>query len=191
MPSMGDLLDERLRGEGAIPTTERVRVTDVGFTIPDSHRSKVITEWAEHLSGTSNKKSKAYKTARRNLERWSPSPAARARGAKPRRVTTRLREKVATAIDDADATANALRGGAEMKLLISWYSSRKPEWVPPHYNLHIDGFVMDHVIDAWENGHSEDAGGELWFAFLRAYNVPNIEDWMENVELRELQMEPA
>jgi hypothetical protein len=140
------------------------------------------TAFAEALSGTSDKQSRAYKAARRNVERWVA-------GRRPMRVSVR---RIVSARRQQGARLTAIRAaGADVRLQVSWYATRRPEWLPPHRWLHIARDPMRRVVRHWADGDHELAAGALFTAFARAYNVPNIDDWMRDVEVVDLALRPT
>jgi len=182
------LLDAQLgAGLGAFDA-EEFEIIDVGDLVaPGLGRSQSLTELAELLSGTSDKKSKAYKTARRNAERWAPKS-----GKKPRQPTVRSRRRIGGARRQQDARlAQFRRHGGEMRVKISWYGSRAPEWLPPHRWQHIRQRQMRKVVSLWAEGEHELAAEELFFEFLDQYGVPNPLDWLADTEIIDLRLIPS
>lgn len=130
------------------------------------------TELAELLSGTSDKKTRAYKSARRQVERWNPIKPDR-RPQRPTRSQGRLQL--------ATRTQRIRNTGANVRFQIQWYEGRAPEWVPANTYLAIPGDVMR---------EAEGNPLALWTAFLVAYNVPNVRDWLQNVRIIETDVRP-
>lgn len=177
-----ELLDAQLgRGLAAFDPTE-VELVEVDLVMPGLSRSESLTAYAELLAGTSDKKSKAYKTARRNAERWS-------RGRRPKPVS---RRRIAGARRQQDETLAAFRRhGGEMRVKVSWYGERRPEWLPPHRWQHIRQRQMRQVVRLWAEGEPWEAADHLFREFLHGYGVPNPDDWMADVEVIELRLIPS
>jgi hypothetical protein len=140
------------------------------------------TAMAELLAGTDDKKSRAYKAQRRNVERW-------AKGRKPMPITVR---RIVSARRQSSLRLRAFRNhGANMRVQVSWYAERRREWLPPNRWITIPTREIREVIREWAQGRLIAAAAMLWREFLHRYNVPNIEDWERDVIVVDLRLEPA
>jgi hypothetical protein len=140
------------------------------------------TALAELLAGTDEKKSKAYKAQRRNVERW-------AKGRAPKMVSIR---RIVNARRQQSARLRAYRErGGEMRVKVMWYAERRAEWLPPRRWIHQPREVMRSVIRKWARDEHEAAANELWREFLERYEVPNVKDWLRDVIVVDLMLEPA
>jgi hypothetical protein len=148
-----------------------------------------ISELAEAMAGVGRKGSPtAYRSARRQLERW------RKGGVTPR---LRSRERLRGARRQATARLTAFRArGADMRIYMVWGSAasarrkRRGEWLPPHEWIQIARTVMRRVIREWAQGELEEAADLLFVEFLQSYGIDNAEDFMEGAEVLELLLEP-
>ena len=143
------------------------------------------TELAELLAGTPNKQSREYRSARRQVERWAKKPGTR--------IEQRSRNRLAGAGRQARSprlTAFRAHGG-EMRVKVSWYEERKPEWLPPQRWIHITQKAMRAVIRYWADGDTQLAAGLLFTEFAERYNVPNVDDWLADVVVQDLRLEPT
>lgn len=182
----GALLDRELgpRYAGAAPGP--VEIEDV--LPPGGTRAQRRTRLAEILAGTSDKKTRGYRNARRQAERWIP---ARGRKAATPTLPSRLRLGRARA-EETERVQSMRERGCEMKLRVLWYGSRrKPEWLPPGPGrwVHISEWHMRRVINLWADGDSEEAADELIREFLKAYGVPNPTDWLAEAEIEDMRLE--
>lgn len=151
-------------------------------------RTERLSELAEVLAGTADKKSRAYKSARRRVERWEPGPGRRP--VKPTKVNQR---RLRGARRQQSATMREFRqlGGA-MKLQIEWYLDRGSEWVPPHNQyVHIPIKGMRSVLRLWSEDEREEAADELLREFLRRYKVGNPSDWLMTIVVLDLRLFPS
>lgn len=164
----------------------------MGFVVPGLDRTQSLSELAELLSGTSDKKSRAYKSARRQAERWSPSERARARGIKARTPTVRARERLGRARRQQNTYLRQLRlHGGSMKIFVKWASGdTKGRWKPPAYWVHIRQQVMREVLRDWADGRNARAERTLFAEFLEQYEVPNPDDWFQGAEVQQLRLVP-
>lgn len=143
------------------------------------------TELAEALAGTTNKRSREYKSARRRVERWQRQGT--------RRITPRSQKQ----LDSARRTFGNQRHdefrrrGADMRVQIVWYEGHRTEWLPPGRWVRITAGTMRYVIQTWSENEVELAAGALYTAFLEQYEVPNIDDWQAETEVIGLELEPA
>lgn len=149
-----------------------------------------ISELAEAMSGVGRQGSPtAYRSARRQLERW------RKGGVNP---TIRSRERLRGARRASSARLRAFRmAGGEMRVQLVWGSARSakkkrgPEWLPPGRWQPIGRETMRRVIREWSEGEIEEAADILFVEFLQGYGVQNVEDWMESAKVVALKLEPA
>jgi hypothetical protein len=183
------LLDAELASGLADFPLEAVDITiddliDPGLSIRESRIAL-----AELLAGTTNKSSRAYKSAYRQAERWMVVPGS---GRKPRQPTlpSRLRLRAARKQMN-ERLANYRQYGAFMRVLIVWYQGSKEQWIPPHHYLKISREVMRRVIRTWAADERQEAWDDLWEQFLIRYKVPNIEDWLKDVQVVELDIRPG
>lgn len=177
MADIGELLDQQLsRGAFELDTNETV------LDLAQLGREQ-ISELAEAMSGVGRAGSPtAYRSARRQLERW------RKGGVTP---TVRSRDRLRGAKRHANARLRAFRArGGNMRLQVSWYGSRRPEWLPPQRWVHIRRPIMQQVIRKWASGDSESAAKTLLTEFYERYDVPNLEDWGRDVTVLDILLEP-
>lgn len=184
MPAEGlaQLLDANLsQGVAYVEVQETVDFGELAGPDMTAQRSA----FAEALAGTGDKSSKAYKAARRNVERW----------VKGRRPMVVSRRRIAGARRQESERLRAFRlHGGECRLQVSWYESRKPEWLPPKAWVHIRQQVMRAVIRDWSTGDDEGhqlAAGRLFREFVDQYEVPNPEDWERDVIVVDLRLVPS
>lgn len=143
------------------------------------------TEMAELLAGTTDKRSRDYKTARRRVERWQ------------RRGVTRITPKSRRQIEGARRVPESRRlrafrsRGADMRVLITWYQGQREEWLPPGGWLRIKAASMRAVIRYWSEDDPQTAAAALYSAFLKEYKVPNYDDWANETEVIDLELEPV
>lgn len=177
--SLGQLLQRELdAGVEAIQVHEET-VDVQGLTGPENREAR--SELAEALAGSSERSSRAYRSQRRNVERW-------AKGRVPMLVTIRRIINVQTARRRLWATMRA--AGADVRFKVSWYAERKPEWLPPGDWLRLKAAEIGPVLDLAERDAWERAAGLLWRTFLKVYNVPNPTDWLRDVEIIDLRVRP-
>ena len=139
------------------------------------------TELAELLAGTSEKRSSAYKAARRNVERWE-------KGRKPMPISL---ARLTRAGRERNALIAAYRGrGADTRVLVDGYGNIKG-WLPPHGWLHLPREAMRRIIRYWAEGDHELAAGAYFDAFLAAYRVPNYETWAMELTVVDLRLRPT
>lgn len=194
MPAgLDELLDAELgRGMAAFEPAEAPSLEAPDLVAPGlsgMRRRENITELAELLSGTSDKKSKAYRTARRNVERWSPSERMRARGAHVRQPNVVSKERLGVARKQQNEYLRRLRlRGGEMRVLIV-ISSDRPRWKPPHDWIHIRQAPMRRTLRLWAEGDHETAAAVLFGEFMDQYSVANPEDWERLSEVEEMRLE--
>lgn len=174
-----ELLDARL-GRGAQTVEEYDEVIDFGDLAGPANTGE-RTAFAELLAGTADKKSKAYKAARRNVERW-------VKGRKP--IVVSRRRIIGARRQASEELARFRLHGANMRVLVSWYGDRKPEWLPPHRWVSIRQSAMRQTIREWAEGDHEQAAETLFEEFLIRYEVPNVGDWLADVEVIGLRLEP-
>jgi hypothetical protein len=148
-------------------------------------RTQDRSAFAEALAGTADKKSREYKAARRNVERW----------VKGRRPMTISRRRIVGARRQSNARLSAFRvHGGDCRLQVSWYESRKPEWLPPNSWVHLRQQVMRRIIRYWSEDTDEGrqlAAGLLFREFIDRYQVPNPEDWERDVIVIDLRLVPS
>lgn len=166
------------------------------LSFPGGNRTSNVTELAELVSGTSDKKSKEYKAARKKVERWSPSEKARAKGARPERPGKRSQSQLRSARRQQSERLRALRErGGDMKALIRWLSGfrRRPEWVPSGQWIHIPREVMRRVIKLWAEQQGGAAADMLWSEFLSRYIRSDVEmkNWQRDVEVIAVDLLPS
>lgn len=180
MADVADLLDRELRRGASEVEPENVELDLKKLS------TEQISQLAELLSGVSVRSSTPYRSARRQLERW------RKGGIK---LTLRSQERLNRAHAQATKRIKDFRAhGAEMRVKVSWYGERRPEWLPPGRWIHIRRMVTLDVIREWAAGTRralERAGRILFREFLEQYEVPNLNDWMQNVEIIDLRLEPG
>lgn len=180
MADIADLLDRELRRGASEVEPENVELDLKKLS------TEQISQLAELLSGVNVRSSTPYRSARRQLERW------RKGGIK---LTLRSQERLSLAHAQATQRIKDFRKhGAEMRVKVSWYGSRRPEWLPPGRWLHIRRPVMLTVIENWAHGTRrklERAARTLWKEFLEQYEVPNPQDWLRDVEIIDLELEPG
>lgn len=180
-----ELLDARL-GEGVASVEVIEETIDFGDLAGPEHTAD-RTLFAELLAGTSDKKSRAYKAQRRNIERW-------VKGRKP--VVVSRRRIVSARRQQSHRIARFRRHGALMRLRVLWYGGadgRKPEWLPPHRWIRIPREVIRRVIRLWATRDADDlrdAAVLLLREFLERYDVPNPDDWERDAEIIDLLLEP-
>lgn len=179
---IGDLageLDAAL-GRGVSEVVVEEEVIDFGDLAGPEHRDD-RSAFAELLAGTSDKKSKPYKAARRNVERW-------VKGRTPVAIS---RQRIVGARRQQSARLAAFRKhGGLMRMLVSWYASRRPEWLPPGRWTAIRQQPMRRVVRAWSEGRHEAAADLLLGEFLRQYDSDEKMGGLADVELLELRLEP-
>lgn len=189
----GELLDSELsRGLPSEVEAEH-EIIDFGSLLPGE-----VSELAETLAGTSDKKSRAYKSQRRKVERWNPSQRARARGVRPMRPSETGRARLRSASRQASDRIRRFRAhGGDMRVFVIWGSAvsasknRKGEWLPPGEWIHIRQQVMRRVINEWADGSHDAAASTLFREFLEQYKVGNVEDFESDAEVIELRLEPT
>jgi hypothetical protein len=178
--ALPELLDAELsQGVDEVEVVEET--IDFGDLAGPEHTAE-RTAFAELLAGTEDKKSRAYKAARRNVERW-------VKGRRP--VTVSVRQIVTARRQQSERVRAFRLHGGEMRVQVSWYAERKREWLPPQRWVHVRQRVMREVVRAWAAGALERAAGVIWREFLEQYNVPNIRDWMRDVIVTDLRLEPS
>lgn len=140
-----------------------------------------LSELAELLSGSSDRRSRAYRSARRRLERQQPSETLRARGRRPAKPTPRSERQLRQARRRRDIT------GADVRLRIRWYAARRPEWIPPGRRIHVPREVMRAAARYRDEGEERLADEAIYAAVVERY-VPadQLENWLEQVELLEV-----
>lgn len=177
---LAELLDVSLsEGAGELEVVEET-IDFADLAGPEQARER--TAFAELLSGTSDKKSRAYRAQRRNVERW----------VKGRRPITISVQRIVTARAQQSARVAAFRlHGANVRMRVSWYAERKPEQLPPNRWLHVRQSVMRQVVREWARGDHEAAADTLRAEFLEQYQVPNPDDWQRDVTVLDLQLEPS
>jgi hypothetical protein len=143
------------------------------------------TELAELLAGTTNKKTREYRSARRQVERWAKKPGTK--------IKTRSRQRLRGAGREARSPRLQAfrRHGAEMRLQIEWYVGRRLEWVPAGRTQHIPREAMRRVIRTWAEGEIDEAAGLLLAEFAEQYKVPDVLDWLPDVVIHRLHLEPT
>jgi hypothetical protein len=179
---LAQLLDANLsQGVSYVEVEETINFGDLAGADMAPQR----TAFAEALAGTADKKSKAYKAARRNVERW-------VKGRKPMVVS---RRRIAGARRQESARLRAFRAhGGECRLQVSWYESRRPEWLPPKAWVHLRQRAMRAIVRHWAEGDDEGkqlAAGTLFREFVEQYKVPNPDDWERDVVVVGLRLVPA
>lgn len=161
-----------------VVTTETV---DFGDLAGPEHTAE-RTAFAELLAGTEDKKSRPYKAARRNVERW-------VKGRRPVELSV---NRIVSARRQQDARLAALRRhGGSLRMQVSWYATRKRETLPPQRWVHVRQPVMRAVIRAWAGGDLKQAADTLRREFLEQYQVPNVDDWVRDVIVTDLHLEPG
>lgn len=180
MIDLAGLLDLELsRGVEQVEVLEAETI-DFGELAGPEHRAD-RTAFAELLAGTEDKSSRPYKAARRNVERW-------VKGRVPMQVSVR---RIVAVRRQQDARLAAMRRhGGRARMLVSWYSSRRPEWLPPRRWVTIRQRTMRGVIRQWAEGDLAGAADQLAAEWLGQYGVPNPADWMRDVEVEALELEP-
>lgn len=180
--TLGQMLQRELdAGVEAIQVREET-VDVQGLTGPEHREAR--SELAEALAGSSERSSRAYRSQRRNVERW-------AKGRVPMLVTIRRIIDVQTARRRLWARMRA--AGADVRFFVSWYAERKAEWLPPGGWLRFPAEYIGPVLDLAERDTERDwerAAGLLWRTFLQLYNVPNPRDWQRDVEIIDLRVKP-
>ncbi len=177
--SLGELLQRELdAGVEAIQVHEET--VDVQGLAGPEHR-EARSELAEALSGSSERSSRAYRSQRRNVERW-------AKGRQPMLVTIRRIINVQTA--RRRLWARMRSAGADVRFRVSWYAERKAEWLPPGTWLRFPATAIRPVLDLAERDAWDSAAGQLWRTFLVLYKVPNVDDWLRDVEIIDLRVRP-
>jgi len=177
MSSLGQLLERELMA-GAAAIQVREETVDVqGLTGPENRQMR--SELAEALSGTSDRSGRAYRSQRRNVERW-------AKGRVPKPITIKR-------IIDVQSQRRQLwqrirNAGADVRFQVSWYAERKAEWLPPGNWQKLSWDKTAAVMDHAEAGRWEDGGRLLWERFLTAYGVPNLNDWLRDVQVLDLKL---
>jgi hypothetical protein len=179
---LAQLLDANLsQGVAYVEVEETINFGDLAGPSMTEQRSA----FAEALAGTTDKKSREYKAARRNVERW----------VKGRRPMTVSRRRIAGARRQESARLSAFRvHGGDCRLQVSWYETRKPEWLPPNSWVHLRQPVMRRIIRYWAEGDEEGhalAAGLLFREFVEQYAVPNPEDWERDVIVIDLRLKPS
>ena len=179
MADLGELLERELQG-----ATERVELTEQTVNFGDlagPEHAAERSEWAELLSGTRNRSSRAYLSQRRNVERW-------VKGRTPKVITV---QRIVDVIDAAAKRRRRLRtNGGAIRIRMKFYAGRKPETLPPHRWLVLSPGAMADVIHRHDQGDKDGAGLQLWTDFLKTYGVPNIGDWLRSAEVLDLTIEP-
>jgi hypothetical protein len=174
MSELGELLDIQL-SRGAMES---------GPTVLDLRElgREQISELAEAMSGVARTGSPtAYRSARRQLERWRKGGVT----LRPRSI-----ERLQSAKRQANARLRQFKqSGAEMKVLVSWYASRRSEWLPPNRWIHIPRETMRSVIRQWADGDAGGAAWRLFEIFLERYDVPNVDDWLADAVVLDLRLE--
>lgn len=178
--SLGELLQRELdAGVEAIQVREET--VDVQGLAGPEHR-EARSELAEALSGVSRKgQPRAYLNQRRNVERW-------ARGRRPMLVT--IRRIISVQAARRRLWAQMRQAGADVRVRVSWYASRAPEWLPPGEWLRFPAEAIGPVLALAEAERWEAAAGRLWATFLQLYRVPNPDDWRRDVEIIDLRVRP-
>lgn len=179
--TLPELLNANLSEGVELVEVEEQRAVD--FTeLEGPDRKLERAAFAEALSGTSDKKSKAYKAARRNMERWI-------KGRVPMTYSVR---RIVMARRQSNERLSAFRmHGGECRLQVSWYESRKPEWLPPQRWVHLRQQVMRGIVREWAAGELRAAADVLFWEFLEQYKVPNPEDWARDVVVIDLRLVPT
>jgi hypothetical protein len=177
MSELAGLLDANLSRDA--PRVLSVRAI-MDLSLPTS-------ELAELMAGTSDKSSRAYRSARRQAERLRKKPSTRIRETTRRRVQGVSRQR--------SARLAAFRAhGGDMRVLIVNNMSEvnvREEWLPPGGWVHLPARTMRSVIRYWGEGDHELAAGYLYGAFLERYAVPNIDEWQDSTEVIGLELEPT
>jgi hypothetical protein len=151
-------------------------VDDLLELMPGETRADKLNVAAAELSGTGNKKSKAFRTSKRNLERWSPrKPGAKRRTPK---APSRERIKAARIRQAEQLTAFRVHGGA-MRVKAIVYTGKPAEWVPRQSSppVRIRQHPMQRVVAAWSDGEVEEAFELLWEEFVDQLGDPNVDFW--------------
>lgn len=193
---IGELLEAELAlGSPDIAGLSLPSIRVQSLMLPGLNWSENTTQLAELLSDDAPKSSKAYKRARRQAERWNPSPAQARRGVKPRQPKLSSRQELLAARrQQTDRMRRLKLHGADMRLQCLWYAGsqgRKLENLPPGGWIHIPQRDTRTVIRMWADGHADAAAELLWFTFLERYGVGNPMEWLADAEVIGLTLRPA
>jgi hypothetical protein len=146
-------------------------------------RREATSVFAELVSGSSRRSGTRYRTARRNVERWTG-------GRQPRDVP-RLRR----AVQGSRLRRELGERGANIQFRVLWGSpkhpNRKPEWLPAGRSQAIPRDVMRGILRTARAGSIEGAAEDLRREFLERYGVPHIENWLRSVDVHGLRISPA
>lgn len=157
------------------------------LTRPGASLREQRSELAEALAGTTDRRSRAYKTARRQAERWLPREGRRASVPSPA-----ARGRLRVVRFHQQANVRAIRDqGASVMFSIAFYEGQRPQWVPAHEYRHIPAATMREVTDLWAEDRPIEAANVLYETFLAAYDVPNPDDWIGNNIHHELRLRPG
>jgi hypothetical protein len=179
--ALATLLDKNL-SQGAPSPLELPSVEAIVESLTRAGR----TEMAELLAGTTNKRSREYKAARRRVTRWQQRGVGRITPKSQRQL-----EGVRRRFPESERVTAFRTNGAYMRVQIAWYEGHRTEWLPPGKWVGISAVTMRSVVRYWVEGDSDTAAGALYSAFLEAYEVPNIDDWQMETEVIGLELEPA
>lgn len=179
---LAQLLDANLsQGVQYVEVQETVNFGDLA----GPERTQDRSAFAEALAGTTDKKTREYKAARRNVERW-------VKGRRPM-VVSRRRIAGARRVSNARLAAFRRHGG-DCRLQVVWYEARRPEWLPAKAWVHIRQQVMRAIVRDWAEDTDEGrllAAGRLFREFIDRYQVPNPEDWERDVIVIDLRLVPS
>jgi hypothetical protein len=175
--TLGELLRRELLAASDELVVSEETVDVQGLTGPENR--EIRSELAEALSGVSDRKSRAYLSQRRNVERW-------AKGRRPKPIT--IRRIIEVQSRGAELWARIKAAGADVRFHVSWYAERKAEWLPPGRWQKLTSDEMAPVMSHAEAERWQAGGDALWRRFLMAYGVPNLRDWLQHVEVIDLRV---
>lgn len=116
-----------------------------------------VSELAMERAGTRDKKSRAYKSARRSIERRRTTTAKETRGQRVRRLTDAIRRR-------------GLHVQAEVEMDPSPDpDSPEEDKRPRSIDIYLGGEVLDPLATALDRGDVDEAAAEFWDAVLRGY----------------------
>ncbi len=163
--------------------TDRVQdLLDAAF-LPANALQQALSVWsksqiAEHLAGTTDRKSKPYKAALRNIERWTTNAVEKR---KPGKASL---QKLATALkSDRLALTQQFSAGLQLRL-----DAVIAVAADPKYSRRRTGIVVDFTPNQGADLllHAQDDPDEAWQDFFDVYVMPagTIEDARLRLEAR-------